>query len=66
MYPDRPVPNESKSEYDQQIPQSHNADQPTAPPQNTGCHKTPGRQLKQSNQLSHPHQHDWKKTDTKY
>ena len=29
-------------------------------PQNTGCHKTSGRQLKQSNQLSFPHQDDCK------
>ena len=38
------------SEYDQEIPQSHTADQPTAPreeePQKTNSHKTSGRQLK--------------------
>ena len=30
-------------------------------PRNTDCHKPLGRQLKQSNQLSRPHQDDWKK-----
>ena len=47
------------SEYDQEIPQSHTADQPThreEAPQNTDCHKTSGMQLKQSNQFSLPHQ----------
>ena len=29
-------------------------------PQNTDCHKTSGRQLKESNQLSLPHQDDCK------
>ena len=46
---------EKLSEYDQEIPQSHTADQPTASeeePQNTNSYKTSGRQLKQSNQLS--------------
>ena len=39
------------SEYDKEIPQSHTADQPKSPeeePKNTDCHKTSGRQLKQS------------------
>ena len=43
------------SEYDQEIPQSQTADNPVAPrgrPLNH--HKTPGRQIKQSNQLSLP------------
>ena len=48
------------SEYDQEIPQSQTADNPVAPrgraaqPQR----ETPGRQIKQSNQLSLPHQDD--------
>ena len=42
-----------KSEYDQEIPQSHTAGQSTATQ-----HKTSGRQL--SNQLSLPHQGDCK------
>ena len=37
------------SEYDQKIPQSQTADNPVAPR---------GRQIKQSNQLSPPHQDD--------
>ena len=43
------------SEYDQEIPQSQTADNPMAPrgrPPNH--HETPGRQIKQSNQLSSP------------
>ena len=43
------------SEYDQEIPQLQTADQPMAreeEPQDTDCHKTPGRQLKLSNHLS--------------
>ena len=47
------------SEYDQEIPQSQTADNPVAPrgkPLNH--HETPGRQIKQSNQLSLPHQDD--------
>ena len=36
------------------MPQSHTADQPTT--QQTHSLTTPGRQLKQSNQLSLPHQ----------
>ena len=50
-----------KCVYDQDIRQSHTAEQPTdreEEPQNTDRHKTPGRQLKQSNQLSLPHQDD--------
>ena len=36
-------------------------------PQNTDSHKTPGKQLKQSNQFSLPHQDDGKtRKDTKY
>ena len=55
------------NEYDQEIPQSHTADQPThreEAPQNTDCYKTPGRQLKQSNQFSLPHQDDCKSRRT--
>ena len=44
------------SEYDQEIPQSQTADNPVAEPLNH--HETPGRQIKQSNQLSLPHQDD--------
>ena len=44
------------SEYDQEIPQSQTADNPVSP---LGRHhETPGRQIKQSNQLSLPHQDD--------
>ena len=39
------------SEYDQEIPQSQTADNPMAP---RGRAATPGRQIKQSNQLSSP------------
>ena len=47
------------SDYDQEIPQSQTADNPVAwhheeePPNH---HETPGRQTKQSDQLSLPHQ----------
>ena len=41
------------SEYDQEIPQSQTADNPEEEPLNH--HETPGRQIKQSNQLSLPH-----------
>ena len=47
------------SEYDQEMPQLQTADNPVAPrgkPLNH--HETPGRQIKQSNQLSLPHQDD--------
>ena len=41
------------SEYDQEIPQSQTADKPMAPQgRATKNHETPGRQTKQSNQLS--------------
>ena len=47
------------SEYDQEIPQSQTADNPVAPrgrgPQPSGDTR---RQIKQSNQLSLPHQDD--------
>ena len=47
------------SEYDQEIPQSQTADTrwhcEEEPPNH---HETPGRQIKQSNQLSLPHQDD--------
>ena len=49
------------SEYDQEIPQSQTADKPMAreeEPHNN--HETPGRQTKQSNQLSLPHEDDCK------
>ena len=45
------------SEYDQDIPQSQTADKPMASINN---HETPGRQTKQSNQLSLPHRDDCK------
>ena len=44
------------SEYDQEIPQSQIADNREEEP--LKHHKTPGRQIKQSNQLSLPHQDD--------
>ena len=50
------------SEYDQEIPQSQTAGKPwhcEEEPHNN--HETPGRQIKQSNQLSLPHQ-DYCKT----
>ena len=49
------------SEYDQEITQSQTSDKPMTPeeePHNN--HETPGRQTKQSNQLSLPHQDDCK------
>ena len=44
--------------YDQEIPQSQTADNPMAPPGELDHHETPGRQIKQSNQLCLPHQDD--------
>ena len=44
------------SENDQEIPQSQTADNPEEEP--LTHHETPGRQIKQSNQLSLPHQDD--------
>ena len=47
------------SEYDQEIPQSQTADNPIAPRGRAAqTSRTPGRQIKQSNQLSLPHQDD--------
>ena len=53
------------SEYDQEIPQSQTADNPVALRGPWHCEEeplnhreTPGRQIKQSNQLSLPHQDD--------
>ena len=47
------------SEYDQEIPQSQTANNPWHREQELlNHHKTPGRQIKQSNQLSLPHQED--------
>ena len=47
------------SEYDQEIPQSQTADNPVAPQgEPLNHHETPGRQIKQNNQLSLPHQDD--------
>ena len=49
------------SEYDQEIPHSQTADKPMATRRRaTNNHETPGRQTKQSNQLSLPHQDDCK------
>ena len=51
------------SEYDQEIQQSHTADQPTAPRGGATEHfqkQNSERQLKQSNQLSLPRQYDCK------
>ena len=49
------------SEYDQEIPQSQAADNPmTRENEPLNHHETPGRQIKQSNQLSLPHQEDCK------
>ena len=45
------------SEYDQEIPQSQTADNPVAP-RGRAAQPSPGRQIKQSNQLSFPHQDD--------
>ena len=50
------------SEYDQAIPQSQTTDNPMAPRGRVThplIHETPGRQIKQSNQLSLPHQDDY-------
>ena len=45
------------SEYDQEIPQSQTADNHVAREEEQfNHHETPGRQIKQSNQLSLPHQ----------
>ena len=45
------------SEYAQEIPQSQTADNPMAPRGRAlNHHEKPGRQIKQSNQLSLPHQ----------
>ena len=47
------------SEYDQEIPQSQTADNPWHREEEPlNHHKTQGRQIKQSNQLSLPHQDD--------
>ena len=45
------------SEYEQEIPQSQTADNPVAP-QGRAAKPSPGRQIKQSNQLSFLHQDD--------
>ena len=48
-----------KSEYDHEIPQSQTADNHVAPKEEPlNHHETPRRQIKQSNQLSLPHQDD--------
>ena len=47
------------SEYDQEIPQSPSVDDPVAPREEPLNHQErPGRQIKQSKQLSLPHQDD--------
>ena len=47
------------SEYDQEIPQSQTADNPWHPEEEPlNHHETSGIQIKQSNQLSLPHQDD--------
>ena len=47
------------SEYDQEIPLSQTADNPWHREEEPlNHHETPGRQIKQSNQLSLPHQDD--------
>ena len=47
------------NEYDQEIPQSQTADNPWHREEEPlNHHETPGRQIKQSNQLSLPHQDD--------
>ena len=47
------------SKYDQEIPQSQTTDNPMAPREEPlDNHETPGRQIKQSNQLSLPQQDD--------
>ena len=55
MFLIRPSGKKIVSEYDREIPQSQTADNPLAP---LNHHETPGRQIKQSNQLSLPHQDD--------
>ena len=53
------------SEYEQEMSQSHSADEEE--PQNINSNKTSGRQLKQSNQLALPCQDAYKRRkDTKY
>ena len=51
------------SEYDQEIPQSQTTDNTMAPRESEkeplNHHETPGRQIKQSNQLSLPYQDDY-------
>ena len=55
------------SEYDQELPQSHTADKPTAPLGRATEREIPGRQTLCNNQLSLPHQDDCNTTkDTKY
>ena len=54
---------EKASDLYQEIPQSHTADQPTAPQGRATehwLHTISRRQLKQSNQLSRPHSDDYK------
>ena len=47
------------NEYDQEIPQSQTADNPVAPrDEPLNHHEIPGRQIKQSNQLTLPLQDD--------
>ena len=54
------------SEYDQEIPQSQTADNPVAP-RGRAAQPSQGRQIKQSNQLSLPHQDDCNtRMDIKY
>ena len=48
------------SEYDQEIPLSQTADKPRHREEKPHTHQTPGRQTKQSNQPSLPHQDDCK------
>ena len=52
-------PSKIVSKYDQEIPQSQTADNPWHSEEEPLNHyETPGRQTKQSNQLSYPHQDD--------
>ena len=54
-----PPGDHKNSEYDQEIPQSQTADNPWHREEEPlNHHETPGRQIKQSNQLSLPHQDD--------
>ena len=47
------------NEFDQEIPQSQTVDNPWHREEEPfNHHKTPGRRIKQSNQLSRPHQDD--------